>query len=216
MLAQSRLCISAFALFLIATLSWGCKAQNESDSGADPEKSATTPTLPETLDERSEASPQVPACALPRESIQLIDVNAEQLLEHVREPGANAVIVNLWATWCAPCVEEFPAFVDFHRQHCEQGLRTIFVSADFKKERDKAINFLKKQGVSATTMFKIGDENAFISTLHSEWSGALPATFVYDSSGNLVHFVDGSVTPEAIAAMVNPLLDAPTPNEKKQ
>ena len=48
------------------------------------------------------------AKALSSEQIQMIDVNADSLLKIIREIDANVKVVNVWATWCQPCREEFP------------------------------------------------------------------------------------------------------------
>src|SRR5579859_3044132 len=48
----------------------------------------------------------------------------------VRDPGAKVVLVNMWATWCGPCREEFPGLVRVSQKYSGQGLKTILVSAD--------------------------------------------------------------------------------------
>ncbi|MFH5831815.1 TlpA family protein disulfide reductase [Halalkalibaculum sp. DA3122] len=116
---------------------------------------------------------------------QLIkDINGEELQELVDSyQGEKAVLVNMWATWCGPCVEEFPHIIKLQRKYVEK-LQVIFVSADFKKE--DALRFLREQGVDWTTYFKTGGDEAFINAISDKWSGAMPFTKILDASGNLV------------------------------
>lgn len=99
--------------------------------------------------------------------------------------GEKAVLINIWATWCAPCVEEFPEIVKLQRAYPDQ-LKVIFVSADFPDSRERALAFLKRQQVDWTTYFKTGDDQAFIEAVSSEWTGALPFTKVIAVDGTTV------------------------------
>src|SRR6266567_2193287 len=61
----------------------------------------------------------------------LLAADAARVLGAVREPGARAVLVNVWATWCQPCREEFPELMRVARENRPRGLRLLFVSDDF-------------------------------------------------------------------------------------
>lgn len=116
----------------------------------------------------------------------LVDAGPEKLGQVIDSyEGEKAVLVNVWATWCGPCIEEFPHIVKIQRMY-EDRLQVIFVSADFPDVRDRALEFLRKQEVDWTTYFKQGKDQAFIESLSSDWSGALPFSKVYDTSGNVV------------------------------
>ena len=107
------------------------------------------------------------------------------------EKGSKAVLLNFWATWCAPCVAEFPMIVDLADEY-ENDLAVYFISVDWLDEKEKAISFLKKQGVDWTTFIKDEKDNAFINGIHEEWSGALPFTILYGkSSGEVLDYWEG-------------------------
>ena len=112
-----------------------------------------------------------------------------QVMVEVRRPGARATLVNVWASWCVPCRQEFPDLVRLERTHRKEGLRVLFVSTDF--DSADAVKFLAEQGVNYLSLFKVGDDMSFIDGLSPKWSGALPATFVYDATGRLVRFWEG-------------------------
>lgn len=99
--------------------------------------------------------------------------------------GDRAVLVNIWATWCGPCVEEFPDIVKLQKEYNDK-LRVIFISADLKKDRPRVIEFLKKHKVGWTTYFKRGNDQEFIRTIDEDWSGALPFTKIYSIDGSVV------------------------------
>ncbi|MEX0843867.1 MAG: TlpA disulfide reductase family protein [Balneolaceae bacterium] len=115
----------------------------------------------------------------------LVDATACEILEKVTEyKGEKPVLVNFWATWCAPCVEEFPYIMQLKEKY-EDEFALIFVSGDFEEARDDAEAFLKKHGVDFETYFKVGKDNEFITTISNKWTGALPFTIVYNKQGEV-------------------------------
>jgi thiol-disulfide isomerase/thioredoxin len=147
-----------------------------------------------------------------RREAPIIPVTAEELLRRVRDGKARVTVVNLWATFCQPCVEEFPDLVRLAKTYRDQGVRVFFVSADFESELPAVRRFLRQQGVNDPTFLKAqDDDNAFITTLHPEWSGALPATFVYDARGRLRYFHEGKGDFALFERMVRDVLRNPNP-----
>ena len=137
----------------------------------------------------------------------LTPVDPAALLARAREPGARATLVNVWATWCVPCREEFPELVRLTRDYRGRGLRVLLVSADL--DSADARRFLADQGVDFETYLQIGDAMTFINRLDPKWTGALPATFVYDAGGRLTRFWEGRADyarfeTAALAAMGGP------------
>ncbi len=122
-------------------------------------------------------------------------------------PGAQATVVNVWATWCEPCVREFPDVLRAARDAKPRGVRMMFVSADFESERDEAVAFLQKSGVDFTTYVKTGEDQAFIDGLNPSWSGSIPATMIFDAQGNLRFFREGDIDYAALTAAIDVVLD---------
>ncbi len=116
----------------------------------------------------------------------LQNVSGEGLQEIISAyEGEKAVLVNVWATWCAPCIEEFPYIVDLQQKY-DDKLHVVFISADFPSQRSKALDFLKKQNVDWKTYFKTGKDQPFIEALSKKWSGALPFTKILNRNGEIV------------------------------
>ena len=116
---------------------------------------------------------------------------AGAILAEVKRPGAAAVLVNVWATWCSPCRDEFPDLLHVARDLAPKGLRLVLVSVDFPGNEAETRSFLTSQGVDFPTFVRTGKDETFVDQLESKWSGAIPATFVYDGGGKLVRFWEG-------------------------
>lgn len=124
----------------------------------------------------------------------LQNITAEELMDYIRNSDAKVKLVNVWATWCGFCVEEFPVILDLRKKYRERGFELIFVSADMPEDRKEVEEFLARQGVDFKTYLKSEADQKFIDTLHSDWSGALPASFIYDAQGQLVNFWTGDAS----------------------
>ncbi len=135
---------------------------------------------------------------------------AAQVLDAVRAAKKPVVVVNLWATWCIPCREEFPDLMKLRRAYKDRGIEVLLVSGDFSSERDQATTFLTEQGVDFPTYIKTGDDMAFINAFDPKWSGALPATFIYDGQGTLRHALLGKSSYAQFEEKVLDVLHSPT------
>jgi thiol-disulfide isomerase/thioredoxin len=137
----------------------------------------------------------------------VIPVTAADILRLVRESPSRAVVVNIWATWCEPCIEEFPALLRLRRDYQSRGLKLILVSADFDTELPQVGAFLERQKVDFPTYFKSEKDQEFINSLSADWSGALPATFLYDRNGKLLDFWQGQFSYATLEQKVREILD---------
>jgi thiol-disulfide isomerase/thioredoxin len=122
----------------------------------------------------------------------------------------KAVLVNIWATWCGPCVEEFPHIVELQNKYADQ-LQVVFISADFTEDRERALEFLKEQNVTWETYFKTGKDEPFINAISTEWSGALPFTKIYNKNGEITSYWENKAEydefEKAILVAINPIVN---------
>jgi thiol-disulfide isomerase/thioredoxin len=135
---------------------------------------------------------------------------AAQVLDAVKAAKQKVVVVNVWATWCIPCREEMPDLLKLRRDYKDRGVELLLVSGDFGSERDQAAAFLSEQGVDFPTYIKSGDDMAFINAFDPKWSGALPATFIYDGLGRQRHALLGKSSYAQFEAQVLDVLHSPT------
>jgi thiol-disulfide isomerase/thioredoxin len=142
----------------------------------------------------------------PAKAPALTAANAATVKKAISAPGAKAVLVNIWATWCGPCRDEFPDVLRIRRDLQAQGLRVILVSADFDDAKADAVKFLTDMGVDFPSFIKTGKDEEFMNGLAKEWTGVLPATLVYDGHGTLRDLREGKQSYETFRGMVEKVL----------
>jgi thiol-disulfide isomerase/thioredoxin len=119
----------------------------------------------------------------------------------------RVVLVNFWATWCAPCRKEMPGLASIEKKLRARGFTLITVSADEPEDAAAAEAFLRKSGVAGAGYLKrTRDDNAFINGIDPKWSGALPASFLYDRRGRKVRSFFGEVEMTELEAAIGKLL----------
>lgn len=97
-------------------------------------------------------------------------------------------VINFWATWCKPCIKELPHFEELHSQHKNDKVKVILVSLDFPKQvESNLVPFVqKKQLQSKVIVLLDGKYNDWIDKVSPDWSGAIPATYIYKKNRNLL------------------------------
>jgi thiol-disulfide isomerase/thioredoxin len=130
-----------------------------------------------------------------------------QLEERIRKAGKDVLVVNFWATWCPPCVEELPYFEELREQYAAQNVQVVLVSLDFKSQLEKKfVPFLNKQQLkSEVILFADQDANTWIPRLSETWDGGVPATIVFQGNKTIFHQGKFENTAE-LEAFVRPLL----------
>src|SRR5262245_43870663 len=144
--------------------------------------------------------------AEPPAPLQVEVAELPALLAAIKAPGAQAVLVNVWATWCEPCREEMPDLVRYYRDNRAQGLRLVLISADDDDQRAEVARVLTALGFDGPAFIKHGNDMAFIDALDPKWRGALPATFLFDGRGVRSRSWLGAVTYDDLRARVSGLL----------
>jgi thiol-disulfide isomerase/thioredoxin len=138
--------------------------------------------------------------------VRPIDENGLQQL--VKQARGKVILMNFWASWCDPCVEEIPDLLKITREFRPYGLEVILVSIDEPEDIDtKTAPFLKAQGVNFRTYIKkTRDDEVFINSVDKKWTGAIPATFIYDKNGVLVKRLIAQQNFETFAETLRTLL----------
>lgn len=118
-----------------------------------------------------------------KDGVQLPVYDFEGFKDQLQKKDDKTYVINFWATWCKPCVEEMPHFIQLAGELPADQYKFLFVSLDFRKNLDeRLIPFVKENGLEGRTiMLHDPDANSWISQVDADWGGSIPATLVYNS-----------------------------------
>jgi peroxiredoxin len=114
-------------------------------------------------------------------------------------------LINLWATFCGPCVEELPELVKMNRMYRKRDFEMITISLDAEADKERALDFLKERHVSAKNyIFNSTDRDKLADALDPKWPGPMPYTILVAPGGEVIYRQHGPLEPlEVKKAIVN-------------
>ena len=122
------------------------------------------------------------------EPVTLEPIDVAGVAKLVKDSGPKLTVINVWATWCGPCVAELPEFVTMNRMYRGRPFRLVTISLDDPEKQAEAIRVLKENHVAAANyILKTGDHDAFAEALDKEWPGPVPYTLVVAPGGKVVY-----------------------------
>jgi thiol-disulfide isomerase/thioredoxin len=148
-----------------------------------------------------------------KEPVALERADAATLRALRENSGTGKVrMINVWATWCGPCVSEFDELVEQNLRFRHRDFELVTVAAQFPDEEAKVRKFLEKKHASTTNyIFGSTDKYALIEALDPEWQGALPHTLLIDAEGKVFYRQTGSIDFLALRRAIVPALNKITP-----
>ncbi|MES2778936.1 MAG: TlpA disulfide reductase family protein [Bacteroidota bacterium] len=137
---------------------------------------------------------------------ELVDRN--WITQMSQNKSDTTYVINFWATWCKPCVEEIPHFEKLNATYKNQKVKVIMVSCDFKKQLDtRVLPFIKNKKMESTVVFmNESNPDNWINKVDSKFSGAIPATLIINGSKDFRYFNEGETTYEILENIVKPLI----------
>jgi len=137
-------------------------------------------------------------------SVRVDRLDASRFKILLKQHEGKVLFINAWATWCAPCKEEFPDLVKLAEEYAHSDVAVIGISVDYPDEiESKIIPFLQDQRVNFPNFvqnFKRPED--LINLFNEKWRGAVPATFIYDKKGQQRSFLLGKQSYEQFKAEI--------------
>jgi thiol-disulfide isomerase/thioredoxin len=134
-----------------------------------------------------------------------VDVQAQELkrwktndlLQYIAKSD-SALVVNFWATFCGPCIEEIPYFQDISKQYASKKVKLLLVSLDFKEYYpEKIASFATKYGFTAEIVWLDEEKpDEFCPLIDKSWSGAMPATLFSNKTTGRRKFIEAQLNRE--------------------
>jgi thiol-disulfide isomerase/thioredoxin len=144
-----------------------------------------------------------------KETVMLDTITEEGIKELVKNNGDKLRLINIWATWCGPCVKEFSEFIAINRMYRSRDFEFISISADDPAVKNKVYKFLQTKQASCTNyLFNIDNKYKLIEAVDPNWQGALPYTILVEPGGKIVYAKQGAIDPAEMKRIIvdNPLI----------
>jgi thiol-disulfide isomerase/thioredoxin len=128
------------------------------------------------------------------EPVSIEPIDEAGIKELLKNNSDKLRLINVWATWCGPCVTEFPDFITINRMYRERDFEFVSISADNFGEKEKALQFLKKSQASGKNyIFNTDDKYKLIEAVDPKWQGALPYSILVEPGGKIVYAKQGRI-----------------------
>jgi len=130
-------------------------------------------------------------------SVDLADAAALRALR--KNDSGKLRLVNFWATWCGPCLTEFPDLVTINRMYRHRAFEMVSVAANFPDEKKEVLETLtQKQASNRNLMFADTDKYKRMEAFDKDWNAALPFTVLIAPGGEYLYKVQGALDPLAV------------------
>ena len=130
-----------------------------------------------------------------------------QDIMHFAGSSDTVYIINFWATWCAPCVQELPEFNDLYKGFEGKAVKILMVSLDFKQDYPMKLQAFveRKRLLPQVAWLSDTDPNVFIPKIEDAWEGSIPATLIV-KPGTGKRFIEGQVSARQVAKVIDGML----------
>ena len=133
---------------------------------------------------------------LAAEPVEVEMAGVEALRALRKNDSGKLRLVNFWATWCGPCITEFPELVTINRMYRRRAFEFVTVAANYPDEKKQVLDFLvKNQASNRNLLFSGTDKYALMEAFDKGWNAALPYTVLIGPAGEYLYQVQGAVDP---------------------
>ncbi len=121
--------------------------------------------------------------AMPCRAQHVAVIKFPELQQRLARPTDTTYVVNFWATWCGPCVQEMPGFERVRSAYATKKVKLLLVSLDYASQLDKKVKpFVLKRGLkSEVVLLNETDPNTWLQKIDTRWSGSIPFTLIFNN-----------------------------------
>ncbi|HYX07719.1 MAG TPA: redoxin family protein [Bacteroidales bacterium] len=131
-----------------------------------------------------------------KEPVELKLTDSAGIRDLIHQTGDKLRLINIWATWCGPCVMEFNSLIEINRMYRNRDFELVTISADLPSKRQKVLEFLKKHEASCTNyLFNSDNKYALVEAVDKNWQGAIPYSLLVSPEGKILKYYKGSIDP---------------------
>ncbi|RKY59965.1 MAG: redoxin [Candidatus Neomarinimicrobiota bacterium] len=137
------------------------------------------------------------------EKVELSSIDIAGIQELLENKSEKLRLINFWATWCGPCVAEFPELIKINRNYRKRKFEMITVSLDPPNKEEQALKFLKKSYASTHNyLFNSDDKYQLIEIVDKDWPGSLPFTIIVKPGGEIIYKKLGMIDPMEVRKVI--------------
>jgi len=135
-------------------------------------------------------------------------IDKEGLAALVHKTADTVYVLNFWATWCGPCVQELPSFDTLAMAFEKKPVKVVLVSNDFLDELNTKLKpFVRKRKPKPEIqLLTETDASVWLELVDKDWSGAIPVTLLYNGKTNRRHFIMAETRFAELERLTNDLL----------
>ncbi len=136
--------------------------------------------------------------------VTLNDIDAQGIKDLIKNSTSGKLrLITFWATWCGPCIVEFPDLVIIDRMYRHRSFEFITISADKRAKKEDALKFLQKQQASNKNyIFNKDDVYEMIEAVGQDWQGALPFSMLIEPGGKIIYKKQDTIDPLAMKRLI--------------
>jgi thiol-disulfide isomerase/thioredoxin len=129
-------------------------------------------------------------------------------LENYIKKSKTPVVINFWATFCKPCIEEIPYFHKLVKQYEKQGVKLLLVSLDMPEQFPKIRNFAVKRKYTAPIVWlDESDADYFCPKVDVNWSGTIPSTLFINNKSGYRKFFEDQISKDSLENEINVMIN---------
>lgn len=131
-----------------------------------------------------------------KEPVELKSIDEAGVAKLVKNDTDKLLLINIWATWCSPCVDELPEFVTMNRMYRKRNFQMVTISLDEPEQKAMVLKTLQEKHVSCTNYISsIESRDKFAELLDKQWQGPFPYTILVAPGGKILYRDGGGIEP---------------------